>query len=689
MKSIYNPGVSKRLKLTGRQVGSPGLMLGLVFVYIGCSLHTPGAPSWTVEVTAPFNQRTYRLSELISDSSKFAERRWGIVHSHNDSTLRFEYNDSLEYQTIGDRITYDPTNPKKYTNDIEHLQIEAPDTIRVVVPITGILGDTIAGYRGVIPPFQLLLTADAPEFNIFHWARVRAGVLNIRLINDLPVRLDSLKLTFSNSSDQTEVTRTAFSDAIRSGTAIDTVVTLEHRFLTNKLLIAIQGSSPGRATTVRVRGDESLTMVLSLTPMVVDSTEAELGVQRFSKDDALETTNRNKVIEATIKRGYAYLMASNTLPALVTTTSTYLNITDSVGSHPVDNRILQPGSIDDPWSVPDSLDLTGYTIQMTLDNQAVLLNTDSYSEDTRLTIYQGRSYQAMFGYQGVKVRYWTGELVFSSFTGILDSVEMDIPPSDTQLDLPEGLDNVQFTEDTLAITMINETPYKMNGFFDITGMNTRDPPGRTVVLPVASVLMPGYNLILVPEADRLTSILPDLIRITGVSQIGSYFFPETADQVLSVTDEAGFYGDFSLGADLKFTMGAMMVESDPMLLSNTLDYPVEEVALDVHMINSIPLNGTIFFMAGTDTNAMDTLLAAPTPRVTPVSHRTSAADTSFSAVIIQSKFDLMRQPGVYIQQILSLEGSGGDTLWLYPEDSLVVKAQARIRYTLDLNSKGN
>jgi len=72
-----------------------------------------------------------------------------------------------------------------------------------------------------------------------------------------------------------------------------------------------------------------------------------------------------------------------------------------------------------------------------------------------------------------------------------------------------------------------------------------------------------------------------------------------------------------------------------------------------------------------------------------VSHRTSAADTSFSAVIIQSKFDLMRQPGVYIQQILSLEGSGGDTLWLYPEDSLVVKAQARIRYTLDLNSKGN
>jgi hypothetical protein len=125
------------------------------------------------------------------------------------------------------------------------------------------------------------------------------------------------------------------------------------------------------------------------------------------------------------------------------------------------------------------------------------------------------------------------------------------------------------------------------------------------------------------------------------------------------------------------------VKSDPALIAERLDLPVEAVALDVRLRNSIPLEGTIKFLAGQDTSAMDTLISAPIPRLDIIGHRVASADTAFTVRLSHRGIQLFKRQGVYTRQVLFLNGTQGESVWLFGEDSLSVWATAHITYTVN------
>ncbi len=652
-----------------------GLSFTLLLVAVSCTLKIPGTPVWTIQVTVPFSKRVYRLAELVTDSARLAERGWGIIKGRDDSTLIFEYHDEIDYQQIGDRIKIEATETRHYNNEIGALNIEEPRPDTIAVLLAESMSSAEGGQRGAFISFTFNSAQDTIEFDVFHWARARRGWVVLEVINRYPVNIEDLTISLSNLADNTSIGTVTFPGSIPpDGAALDSI-DLATRLVYNELLMITEGRLGGSGRTAGTDDDEALFVVVGITRMEADSAESEFSRHDFSSRDSLETESDNQVAEAVIKEGWAYVEVTNTLPAKVIDTTYFENIRDPDGNRSFYTDSLMPEGI-----LSDSVNLAGYTITMELDDQRVHVQNRAVMDEVT-------TYQIISRCQGVEVDYYTGDLIFSRFNGILDSVQVGIPTLEVETDFPRGLDSIDFVSDTLLLTIYNETSLPMRLDMKIEGFNFQRHIDTS--LTVQTDLLSGTNRIVVPDADRLTRIVPDLFRVTGNAGIGARFFPEYANRVVRVDDAQGFSGSINLNSELKFTMGACRITTDPVRLGDTLDFAVESVDLSVHLVNSIPLGGTVRLLMGNDISAMDTIIEAVIPRLDIVDHRVEAAVDSSYFSLTSSQLDIIRGAPVYTRQVIEFESIAGDTVWLYGGDTLSVQASAVVRYTVDFNSGEN
>ncbi|MBM3329757.1 MAG: hypothetical protein FJY67_09860, partial [Calditrichaeota bacterium] len=526
-------------------------------------------PSWTVEMTIPFSERIYRMGELLTDSTRLAERGWGIITNPVDSTLMFESRDSIDYQPVGDRLTYEASSIGNYVNRIDTIRVEEPtpdlDTINIAEANPALQ----PGYNGPVSAFDMEQARDTMTFDIFRWVRVYRGYLVLTVENRYPVEMQNLTVRISNLVSQDAI-GTAVFPPFQPGEVRSDSIDLSGKYLENQLLMIADGHSPGSfGSNVQIVGDEKLSITVSITPTDVESCEAEVAEQQFDNDDHLDFDNKNKVIVADIKRGSAYFQLRNTTRLKLTSRMVFENLFDSTGTPIVRNVVMEPEASSDLTTI----DLDGARLEMTLDDQRLRVRNEVIVEDTRVTRFQGESYQLISGDQGVDVTYWTDELTFRSFEGVLDSVTVDIPGMLTAIDMPQGLDSINFTRDTLYIRLLNDTEMPLRLHLDIMSSNSEF--GRLYSIAIDEDINPGLTEIVIPNSDRLATVIPDTISIAGWGGLGKYYFPHLERTPGRINDDQGFSGQTIIRSALKFTIGTTRVVTDLTRLSEPVDQPIE------------------------------------------------------------------------------------------------------------------
>jgi hypothetical protein len=276
-------------------------------------------------------------------------------------------------------------------------------------------------------------------------------------------------------------------------------------------------------------------------------------------------------------------------------------------------------------------------------------------------------------------------MVLSSLAGILNQIEIEFPEESTVIDLPQGLDELNFTSDTLFITLENETTMPVKLSLAVTASNSSS--GAIEVLPVEADLLPGLNTIVLTDVDRLTEVIPDLITVSGNAGLGVFYFPDWADSIGTVSEDNGFAGAIRLKSDLRLTIGEMEMLTDAFELDEPLDYPIENISVRVHLSNLIPLGGIVKILMGADTREMETLFEVPIPAGRVIDHSIELAETTFTIDLGPTQMDIMHELPVFTQQAIQLFGTKGDTIYLHAEDSLTVQASATIFYTIDPNDE--
>ncbi|MBM3325737.1 MAG: hypothetical protein FJY65_01965 [Calditrichaeota bacterium] len=655
-----------------------GLVATLALFIASCTLEPPGMPTWTVQGTVPFSERVYRMGELLTDSARMARRGWGIVLNSRDSVLQFESRDTIEYQAIGDRLTYEASPVEQYSNRIDTIHITEPRPDADTINISEANPTLQAGYQGSVAPFVMQQAQDTLVFDVFRWVNVFYGWMRLTVTNEYPFPIDNLIIQLTNLENGDPLGAVRFLQRIMPGVTLTDSLSLAGKYVQNEILMTADATSPGTPNTVTIAGDEKMNLLISISETDVESAEAKVAAQSFNQSDELAYNNRNKIIRAEIKSGRAFFTLRNTTRMRLFSEMRFLNIRDSSGNPLEQNVTLEPLS----GSELMVLDLTGATITMTIADQRLLVDNRVTIEDSDSTRYMGTAYQVISGDQGVDVEYWTDELIMRRFEGALDSVRVDIPDFINAIDMPKGLDSVNFTRDTIYLFIENQSAMLMKLNFDILANNSQN--GRNYAIPVSSDLLPGLNTIIVPNSDRLLSVVPDTISIYGWAGLGRYYFPQFGYRVGDINENDGVFGNILIRSALKFTIGLTTITTDLTHLKEPLDLDIENVKLDAHLINSIPLAGTVKLLMGNDSLAMDTVANIVIPRRQIVHRRViAAAETSYTLQIPQSSLRKMRRKPLYTQQIIQLQSSQGDTAWIYPADSLVVQAAATIFYKIN------
>ena len=324
---------------------------------------------------------------------------------------------------------------------------------------------------------------------------------------------------------------------------------------------------------------------------------------------------------------------------------------------------------------------------MNLNNQVLRINARALVEDSRTTMYNGTSYQTISGDQGVVISYRTTDFTLKSFQGVLDSVRVDLDEMNTAIDIPKGLDNIQFTNAALTILLNNsiDAPVKLN--IDVTGTNSGN--GRSATLPVrVERLMLGQNQIVVQDTVGLIGVFPDNINISGWVGLGEAFFGDQS--IISVSQEQGVSGSFQLDAGLQMIIGATHLESELIELEK-MDYPLEGVEINLNISNTVPISGKVRILLGNDSTAMDTIIGVDLPAIDFDNHLHRAirpATGSFVVNLGSEQLDILRPVDddvpIYTRQFIAFDGTNGEAIWLYANDSLTVQASGTVFYTIDI-----
>ncbi len=657
------------------------VLIAGAFLIQSCSLdyENIGAPAWTIEATVPFSERTYTMAELaLTDSEAYAEQGWGILENESDGVLRFEFIEQLERQEVGERLTYNSSDTGRYTNEIGVIQIEKPDPDSNAVYVNDVNPNLEPGYNGPIPPFEFPQLQENLEFNIFHWVAVRDGKMFITLENHFPFDLEDISLTMENNTGELLGSADFGGQTIASESSAVDSIDLSGKFVRNEILMNIEGRSPGAgADLVEITGEEHMLTIIQISETEVDSASAEIAEQSFSEDDQISWEDENKISEAKIKTGNAYFRFKNTTESKLFIDMVFEDVTNENG-----DALSLPIELDpEQWTDVQAVDLTDYSITMPLDEQRVMVNNQVTVEDSRITRHNGTPYQTIAGYQGVEIEYWIGDLILSELSGVLDKIEIDFPEQTTSIDIPQGLDNIHFTRDTVFIKIIGESAIPLKLDLNLVAKNSSN--NETDTLVVSKNVFPGdTTTIRVPDADRLSDILPDTITASGWIGLGVHYFPGYTD-LMHISEDNGFEGRVRIKSSLKFTAETTTFFSDPVEIEDEIDQPVEDVLLRVRLANNIPIAGKVDLMMGNDVQDMDTILSIAIPQSPIVNYRTSLAETTLAFFLDSTALDIFRRTPFFTQQAITLHGTNGDTVHIHGDDSLLVRAAATVHFEID------
>ncbi|MFH0765720.1 MAG: hypothetical protein V2A61_04800, partial [Calditrichota bacterium] len=115
-----------------------------------------------------------------------------------------------------------------------------------------------------------------------------------------------------------------------------------------------------------------------------------------------------------------------------------------------------------------------------------------------------------------------------------------------------------------------------------------------------------------------------------------------------------------------------------------LDQPFEDIKIQMDLVTSIPLKGVVRLLAGNDPNMMDTMLAVDLPRGEIFNHRVQPTSASMTKFLTTSDLEIFNRLPLFTQQIISLESTYGDTVWMHSQDSVAVKVNLEGHILVDI-----
>jgi len=185
----------------------------LLIIALSCSFKEPVLPSWFLPISIPLSEETFKLQELVNDSTIIAQGQDSLllisIEGRVDSiglaaeALTFEINDGSASASIGS-IELD---------SLKDLRTEFTSLRDLLPGLTLLVGDTVT-----IPDTSLQFLSLQVESDDYKRIHVTSGSVTLRLTNNLPVPIGpNTAFALVNDSLNTPVVDITIQDTISPG----------------------------------------------------------------------------------------------------------------------------------------------------------------------------------------------------------------------------------------------------------------------------------------------------------------------------------------------------------------------------------------------------------------------------------------------------------------------------------------
>lgn len=296
-----------------------------------------------------------------------------------------------------------------------------------------------------------------------------------------------------------------------------------------------------------------------------------------------------------------------------------------------------------------SVDLEGYTLDLDIDSDPQIVNYVS-----SIDIPSDELISLTFG-QSILIDVNLDSISFSEISGYVDPVIVDIDSIQQELDLPEEIENLDFS--IINMDFEFQSSLMLPVFLNLTLSSINDETGESYSRNIDNVNITENPYFSIDSIEQLINIKPDRIIATGNAKVGSltdFGSVNTTDSLsgtLTIAAPLAFEIDENSAIDMDYEEFEAIENIDELLAAKIfVDYE-----------NDLELGASIIVLMATDTN---TFFDGRPDTLAELTIKSSQTNVD-SLIIDQSSFELLERESNYSKVILNLLGNNeGSTRFL-------------------------
>ncbi len=492
-------------------------------LWAGCTVKPPQVPStnflFSISVA---NDRT-TVDEVARDRADF-------LRLDDEGLLTLDFTSEFNRrEEIGDRLSVQPS-ANSFSTPIGTINLPGQDLPGFSISLSTLLGQDLepGATLPLIPVSDFSVSEALPGLVGVRSLTVEEGRLQLVMSNGFPVDLTNVSLALADQGDDALGIASGPIDVLDLGTIVSGASAtgtfdLAGKQISANLSIDVVGRT-AQGTNVVIEAGAELAIAASLSDLALSQAFAIIPQQEFSASQALAfPDDRILVTRAVIAEGGLTFNVVNEIEVIMEVELRLDNLKKSNG----ETNVFLIDALTPGQTRTISFDLTDNEFAPTNPLELAL----SY---TVRTADSGQPVQ-IFSTGEISIEAVTESLVFSRVEGILNQIELSIPPDSVEVEFPDGLDNLALGATSLNVQLTSAVGFRSRIDLDIVGTNSK---GESATLQISEVFQRGdpdapIVINLSPPSDELTdflNLLPTLITVTPTVLLGDGEGTETIEQ---------------------------------------------------------------------------------------------------------------------------------------------------------------
>lgn len=412
---------------------------------LACTMEKPAAPSFDTSLYLPLGDQKTTGLDLLEESEYITGDSTGrepLAFTLEGELEPFSASSALDVRT--------PLAP--FEISLPEILLEPSDTSHIAFSVTGLIGGPPVNPEGeVVEPFRFYgIPVTAPPLGVFEWVRLREGEIRLVFFNNTPVPLGAagdtaLSAVLLDRTAGVEVGRAVLPGRVAPRARVGLSIDLAGRALHDNLQVTLRGRSPGSGgLPVPIHPTDGIEIDFMLQHLVADSALAAVPAQSVRIARSVAMDDDLPVLEADILDGSLHLVLETSLPVPASATLTFPDL--RLADAPFPPSVLNlPAGDDVPQRVDFTVDLTGARLKSALTpltrlRYVIDLSSEPSGDPVSLGVHQRANGS-----------FLPGLVRFDRVTGLLRARRIEVEPTETEFDPPEGIEDLEFLRAGLTL----------------------------------------------------------------------------------------------------------------------------------------------------------------------------------------------------------------------------------------------